>query len=75
MQDRVGEGDAWCRKPLEVTSLLAQTGGLTMLGLQSTDKTHTLVLSPQGLEDFEPKDSDSAGLFFQPIPLQNEDRM
>lgn len=34
------------------------------------NKTHTLVLSPQGLEGFGPKGSDSAGLFSQPIPLQ-----
>lgn len=39
-----------------------------MLGLQSRDKTHILVLSPQGLEDFGSKGSDSVGLYVQPIP-------
>ena len=49
-------------------TLLGQPGELTREGLESRDKTHTLVPSLQGQGDLRSKGSESVGLFIQPIP-------
>ena len=56
-------------------TLLGQPGELTREGLESRDKTHTLVPSLQGQGDLRSKGSESVGLFIQPIPLKILDLM